>query len=75
MSNVEDHISELDRKANKKQPESNQSDEVVCITYQTVVHFKHQKLNKSRQLIRSHNYEQLGASLRRTRLQCKQKIT
>ena len=43
MSNVEDHISELDRKANKKQPERNQSVEVVCIIYQTVVHFKHHK--------------------------------
>ena len=42
MSNVEDHFVELDRNAKKNHLKSNQSVEVVCITHQTTVHFKHQ---------------------------------
>ena len=48
MSNLEHHFVELDCNANTKiHLKSNQSIEVVCITYQTVVHFKHHKAEQT----------------------------
>ena len=47
MSNMEGHFVELDCNANKKYLKSNQSVEVVCITNQTVVHFKHHKAEQT----------------------------
>ena len=47
MSNLEHHFVELDCYANKKSPKNNQSIEVVFITYQKVVHFKHHKAEQT----------------------------
>ena len=44
---MEDHFVELDCNAHKKSPKSNQSVEVVCITNQRVVHFKHHKAEQT----------------------------
>ena len=44
---MEDHFVELDCNANKNHRKSNQSIEVVCITNQTVVRFKHHKAEQA----------------------------